>query len=123
VIYPRGSVKNGPYAVPGEGRTDRMKGISDDFVYSPANAIEGSTRPASVNTSLECSICHLHEVSARFVNISDEESRRGITVIAVEVDCYIDVNYIPILERSIIWYAMRNNVIDTGATRTGKALV
>lgn len=116
-------MENGPYAVPSEGRTDRMTGISDDFIYGLANAIERSTRPASVNTSLKCNICHLHEVSARFVNISDEESRRSISVITAEVDCYVDVNYIPVLERPIVWYTMRNNIIDTSATRTWKALV
>jgi hypothetical protein len=52
VVYPRRSVENGPYAVPSEGRTDRMTGVSGDFIYGLANAIERSTRPASVNTSL-----------------------------------------------------------------------
>jgi hypothetical protein len=136
VVYPRGSVENGPYAVPSEGRTDRMTGISDDFIYGLANAIERSTRPASVNTSLKCNICHLHEVSARFVlsfkkimkdlivlwdvsyNISDEESRRSISVITVEVDCYVDVNYIPVLERpTVISLSLDNQLKQNALTR------
>jgi hypothetical protein len=122
VLYPRRSVKDGPNAMPGEGRADSITAISGGFMYSPANTIEGSAWSARVDSSLECGIRHAHEVSARFVlpfnqttknimllrelsyNVSDEERFRGITVIFVQVDCDIDVNYISILERPAVAY-------------------
>jgi hypothetical protein len=67
VLYPRRSVKNGPYAMPGEGRTDSITRISGGFMYSPANGIERSAWSTCFNASFECGICHSHEVSARFV--------------------------------------------------------
>jgi hypothetical protein len=60
-------VKDCPNAMPGEGRTDRITGISGGFMYSPANTIEGSARSARVDSSLECGIRHAHEVSSRFI--------------------------------------------------------
>jgi len=95
-------MKNGPYAMPGESRTDSITRISSGFIYSPANGIEWSAWSTCFDASFECSICHSHEVSARFVDVSDEERLRGITMISVQVNCYIDVNYIPILERPAI---------------------
>ena len=145
-----------PYAMPSECGTDDIAAISGGFMYSPADGFEWSARPACFNTRLERGIGPSYKVSTTFIlifnwprkiycntelsyNVSDEEHLRGIAVIFIQVDCYIDVDYITILERSaatssnhessackaysLIWYSMRNNIINTGATRTWKTLI
>jgi len=117
VIYLRGTVEIASDTVSYESSNRFEPFFIAIALYKLSNLIEFYARSTQRNALIQTGFRGLHKEAPPFVHLAHQKGFRTVAMVAVQKDCDIDINNIPVGQLAVIWDSVAGYVVDGSADR------